>query len=221
MCGRMSLGDLTANSLHNCFTLEQVPPIPDSYNVAPSQSVPVVRQQDGSRGLELLHWGLIPHWSKDPEIARHTFNARVETLTEKPSFRDPFKSKRCIVTASGFYEWRKEGQGKKPFYIYRADKSPLAFAGLWDRWVDKGSGELIESCSIVTREACGPMSDIHQRMPAILETDSFTRWLDPQCREAHVLRDLLVESSPELEMYPVSSYVSNARNDGVGCVERG
>ena len=220
MCGRTSLGDLTTGHLQEYFTLAQVAPIPMSYNVAPSQPMPVVRQRDSSRLLELLYWGLIPHWAKDRDIARNTFNARLETLTQKPSFRDPFKSKRCLVTASGFYEWQKHGEHKQPFYIHRLDREPLAFAGLWDRWQDKASGELIESCAIVTTVAVGPMTDIHQRMPAILEPEFFDVWLDPQYKETHVLRDLLVSTAPELEIYSVSGYVNNSQNDGVRCLER-
>jgi putative SOS response-associated peptidase YedK len=148
------------------------------------------------------------------------FNARVETLTKKPFFRDPFKSKRCIIPASGFYEWHKQGDKNQPYYIYRADKQPIAFAGLWDVWMDKETGGAIESCSIITVPATHQMAEIHDRMPAVLEAELFDTWLDPGFRETHVLQDILRALKPVLEMYPVSSYVSNSRNDGEKCIER-
>jgi len=218
MCGRVSLGDLTTDNLREYFVLDQVAPIPNSFNVAPSQLLPVVRQLGCSRVLHLLLWGLVPHWAKDREIARHTFNARIETLTRKPSFRAPFKAQRCIVTASGFYEWQKQEEQKQPFYVHRPSRQPLALAGLWDAWLDKESGNLIESCTIVTTKATGAMADIHQRMPAILEPELFAAWLDPRFGDTHRLQDLLESNTPELEMFPVSGYVSNAYNDGKRCL---
>lgn len=220
MCGRVSLGELRVADLQAFFDLQRVPPLPGSYNVSPSEALPVVRLLKGRRTLELMHWGLIPRWAKGREIARHTFNARLETLTQKPSFRGAIRSQRCLVVADGFYEWRRTGEGKQPYYIHHQDRSPLAFAGLWDGWQEPAGGEFIESCTIITREAFGPLAEIHARMPAVLPAEHFAIWLDPHFRETHLLHDLLLANEPELEFYPVSSYVSNARNDGRTCQER-
>jgi putative SOS response-associated peptidase YedK len=220
MCGRTSTADLSADSLKTHFGLDNTIPFLKSYNVAPTLQMPAIREQDHIRSLCSLRWGLIPHWSNDTKIALHTFNARIETLTQKPSFRESIKSKRCIVPASGFYEWQKLEQVKQPYYIYRADKQPIAFAGLWDKWVDKESGETVESCSIVTMPATSLMAEIHDRMPAILEPEHFDVWLDPEFKEPHVLLDILKAEELALKIYPVSSYVSNSRNDGKKCIER-
>ena len=219
MCGRISTADLSGETLQDHFGLDQVAAFRQSYNIAPSAPVPVVRQLKETRSLELLHWGLIPHWAKDREIARHTFNARIETVAEKPSFRQAIRSKRCILPVSGFYEWQKQGAVKQPYFIHRPGAAPLALAGLWDRWCDTASGELVESCSIVTMPAKGAMKSLHHRMPAMLEPEHYDVWLDPEFRETHILQDLLESTAAELELYAVSGYVSNARHDGVQCVE--
>ncbi len=220
MCGRISIAGLSAASLEPLFGLGKTLPFPLSHNLAPSAKIPAIRQQNLSRTLALLQWGLIPHWAKDQAIAEYTFNARIETLTQKPSFRDSFKSKRCIVPISGSYEWRQDGRRKKPYYIFREDRNPVALAGLWDCWVDRRSGEQIESCSLISTPATHLMSEIHERMPAILEPEYFAVWLDPQFKQTHVLQDILRATEPELEVYAVSGYVSSTRNDGERCIER-
>ncbi len=220
MCGRISTGDLSEETLKTHFNLDTILPFQKSYNIAPSLQIPAIRKHSKIRSMANLRWGLIPHWSRDKEIAQHTFNARIETLTQKPSFRDSIKSKRCIIPASGFYEWQKLGDKKQPYYIYRADGRPIAFAGLWDSWIDSESGESIESCSIVTMPATSLVAEIHERMPAILEPEHFDVWLDPEFKEPHVLQDILKAEEHDLVMYPVSSYVSNSRNDGEKCIER-
>ncbi len=219
MCGRTSTADLTAESLKTTFGLSKIIPFLKSYNVAPTLQIPSVREQNNTRSLVTFRWGLIPHWAKDKEIALHTFNARIETLTQKPSFRESIKFKRCIVPASGFYEWQKLEHKKQPYYIFRADRNPIAFAGLWDAWTDRETGERIESCSIVTMPATRLMAEIHDRMPAILEPEHFDVWLDPEFKEPHVLQDILNSEEHDLDMYPVSGYVNNSRNDGEKCIE--
>ena len=220
MCGRISVGDLSASGLERYFGLGKTRSFVRSYNLAPFTEVPVIRQQQLSRTLALLSWGLIPYWAKDRSIAAHTFNARVETLNQKPSFRDSFKSRRCIIPASGFYEWRQEGRRKKPYYLSRTDKNPVALAGLWDCWIDRRSGEQIESCSLISTPATHLPAEIQERMPAILEPEYFDVWLDPQFNETHVLQDILRSAEPDLEVHAVSGYVNNARHDGVKCIER-
>ncbi len=149
------------------------------------------------------------------------FNARAESVVHKPLFRESIKSKRCLVLATGFYEWQVSCGKKQPYYIFRADKRPLAFAGLWDVWEDDVTGEAIESCTIITTAATHQMIPIHERMPVVLERDIYDTWLDPEFNETDVLQELLIAPKQDvLEMYPVSNYVSNSRNDGEECIER-
>jgi len=218
MCGRFSTADLAKTTLADYFGLLRVAPYETRYNIAPGAPVPAIRATEKGRVLDLLHWGLIPAWAKDREIARHTFNARLETLAEKPSFRQAVRQRRCIVPASGFYEWQQLGAQKQPYYIHRADGAPLALAGLWERWLDPVEGE-IESCSIVTMPAVAPMTSIHHRMPAVLEPEHFSLWLDPQIHEPHLLEDVLKAEAHRLALYPVSPFVSNARHEGAQCIE--
>ena len=220
MCGRISTATLSPEDISGLFHIINIPSFLQSYNVAPTLHIPAIREQGQVRSLGNLRWGLIPHWARDKHIKASTFNARVETLTQKPVFRDSIKSKRCIIPATGFYEWQKQDDKKQPFYIYRADKEPTAFAGLWDVWVDKVTGERIESCTIVTVPATHQMAEIHERMPAVLETEFFDTWLDPEFKETHVLQDILRTPRDVFEMYPVSSYMGNSRHEGEKCIER-
>lgn len=220
MCGRLSTANLLAEDLAGLFQLNTIPDYLQSYNIAPSLQIPAIREEHQLRSLANLKWGLIPHWTRDKNLKASTFNARVETLTQKPFFRDSFKTRRCIIPVTGFYEWQKQGEKKQPYYIFRADQQPLALAGLWDRWTDKLSGETIESCTIVTVPALHRMAEIHERMPAILEAEFFATWLDPGFKETHVLQDIIRLPQDVVTMYPVSSYVNNARHAGEKCIER-
>lgn len=221
MCGRISTADLSADSLKVYFNLDSVLPFTQSYNLAPTLQVPAIREQNHRRSLTPLKWSLIPHWARDKHVKASTFNAREETLTQKPFFRDSFRSRRCIVPASGFYEWQKQGDNKQPYYIWRSDKQPLAFAGLWDVWADKAAGDTIESCTIITVPATHQMAEIHERMPAVLEVEFFDTWLDPEFKETHVLQDLLrLDRDDVFEMHPVTSYVNNSSHDGPKCIEK-
>ena len=188
MCGRISTANLLPDDISGLFHVSPVPTFLQSYNVPPTLHIPAIKEQDKTRSLENLRWGLIPHWTSDKHIKASTFNARVETLTQKPFFRDSIKSKRCIIPATGFYEWQKQGDKKQPYYIYRADQKPLALAGLWDVWVDKWTNETLESCTIITVPAIHQMAEIHERMPAVLEAEFFDTWLDPKFKETHVFR---------------------------------
>ena len=221
MCGRISTAGLSADSLKANFDIDSAFPFTLSYNVAPTLQIPAIIEQGNVRKLEAFRWGLIPHWVKDKNIIAAAFNARAETVAHKPLFRDAIKSKRCLVLASGFYEWQKQTGKKQPYYIYRADKRPLAFAGLWDVWEDDITGEAIESCTIITTSSTHQLTKIHQRMPVVLEREVYDTWLDPEFNDTDVLQDLLIAPKDDvLEMYPVSSYVSNSRNDGEMCIER-
>jgi putative SOS response-associated peptidase YedK len=219
MCGRFSL-PLSFEDLLEYFQLANGPRIEPRYNIAPGQDVAVVRRVDNERRLALLHWGLIPFWAEDPKIGYRTLNARSETAHKTPAFRAAFRSRRCLIPASGFYEWDRKGGGRQPFYIHRGDGQPMAFAGLWERWHDKEVEKVIESCTILTTDANETVGKLHNRMPAILEQENFDVWLDPEEGSVGELKPLLRPAEPEiLVMYPVSRYVNKATNEGEKCLE--
>jgi putative SOS response-associated peptidase YedK len=191
------------------------------YNVAPSQPVLTIRQDGRApvRKLSRMRWGLIPSWSKDPSSGYGTINARSETVATTPSFRDPFKSQRCLVPADGFYEWKREGKTKQP-YCFELDEGKLfAFAGLWDRWRDP-QGNVVESCTILTTTPNSLLADIHDRMPVILRPDNYTLWLDPAFRDLASVSRMLRPFEPALmRRYPVSTRVNQVENDDADCAK--
>lgn len=218
MCGRFAqitpVGDLV-----NIFEVTDSLPLQPRYNIAPTQDVAVVRAAGHQRQLALLRWGLVPRWAKDLSIGSKTFNARSETVHEKPSFKAAFKSRRCLVPASGFYEWDKLGSSRQPYYVSRSDGRPLALAGLWEAWVDRLSGELLESCTILTTSANQTVGRIHDRMPVILEQDDCGLWLDHTVQRTEELTGLFRPAAEEiLQMMPVSTYVNKAGHEGAECV---
>lgn len=180
------------------------------YNIAPSQMVDAVLILNNERNLVRLKWGLIPSWAKDPDIGNRMINARAETLAEKPSFREAFKSRRCIIPASGFYEWQKKGtSGKQPFYFYLKEKNVFGFAGLWESWIDKQTGEELETCTIITTEANEILKSVHDRMPVILKSESYDEWLDTKLKDTAKLQELLKPySAKEMDSYAVSKSVN-------------
>ena len=191
------------------------------YNIAPSQSVPVVRQDATRpvRSFSLIRWGLIPFWAKDAKVGYKMINARAETIAEKPAFREPLLSRRCLIPADGFYEWSKFSKGKSPFCFTLADDSIFAFAGIWDRWRSP-ERELVETCSIITTSANALLSDIHDRMPVILEAEDHDRWLDPGFKQVDDILDLLKPYQPDsMRRYRVSTLVNSAQNDDPACIE--
>jgi putative SOS response-associated peptidase YedK len=178
MCGRFAR--IATNTIfREKYRLKRLEQLRDSYNIAPSQSVAAVRAAEDGNELVLLKWGLIPSWSKDPKIGYKLTNARSETAAEKPSFRAAFKQRRCIIPASGFYEWKREAKQKQPFYFYPREGELFSFAGLWERWHDP-EGEEIETCTILTTSANELMQPIHDRMPVILDWSGENVWLDPR-----------------------------------------
>jgi len=183
-----------------------------SFNIAPTQSVPVVINEDGNR-LITCRWGLIPPWSKDPSIGSRMINARAESLAEKPSFKGPFKKHRCLIVADGFYEWKKTESGKTPVYITRKDGRPLGFAGLYSDW-RPAEGETIRTCTIVTTEPNELLEPIHNRMPVIIKPDDRDRWLDPDVSDPEKLTPLLAPyPSGELDVWEVSRTVNSPANN--------
>jgi putative SOS response-associated peptidase YedK len=191
------------------------------YNIAPTQIVPVVLESKGERIINQLKWGLIPSWAKDDSLAAKMINARAETLIEKPSFRTAFRSSRCLIPASGFYEWQKiDKSAKQPFYFYLKDKGVFGFAGLYEEWLDKGTGELIETFTIITTQANAVLSPIHQRMPVILKPADYNQWLDEKEKDTGQLQNLLVPyPAEEMDSYRVSKAVNSPTMDSPELIE--
>jgi putative SOS response-associated peptidase YedK len=215
MCGRYTL-TTTVEVLRAVFGVEgPAPDLPPRWNVAPTQPVTVlVLTNERQRALRALRWGLVPSWAKDPAIGNRMINARAETLAEKPSFRDALRRRRCLVLADGFYEWRKDRARKVPVHIRPKDGSVLTFAGLWDRWTSP-SGEVIESCAIVTCGANDLIGAFHDRMPVIVPPEQRDRWLAPEPLEPEALADLLVAyPSDLLEIREASPGVNSPANEG-------
>ena len=204
------------------FGFEGGPAWTERYNVAPSQDVPVVRQAEAGdrRECVLMRWGLVPSWAREASFTASTINARVETVAVKPAFRDPFRRRRCLVPADGFYEWKPTGhKHKQPFVIRPVDGKPLAFAGLWDRWQGP-QDETLESMTIVTTEANDLLRPLHERMPVILSPEHYALWLDPHFQHTDELMRLLTPyPAGRLSVAAISSYVSNARHEGPRCLE--
>lgn len=222
MCGRFSLhapiDDL--RSLLNVPARGAIFDLLPRYNITPSQEVAAVRIEGGERRLVLLRWGLVPFWANDPATGYKTINARAEKVHQSPAFRAAFRSRRCIVPASGFFEWDKAGGTRQPFNITRADGQLMALAGLWEHWEDEEGKTVIESCAVLTTEANEEVARLHNRMPVILEPGDFDLWLDPDEHRPERLRPLLYPApAGTLTMYPVSSYVNKATNEGKRCVE--
>jgi putative SOS response-associated peptidase YedK len=220
MCGRFV--QLAARAdLVRLFDIEEPGSFdpPPRYNVAPTQLVAVVRQDDGRRALVPLRWGLIPPWSKDSRVGYSLINARAETVAEKPAFRAAFKARRCLVPAGGFFEWKATGgKHKQPFHIRMRDGRPFALAGLWERWHGGDGGEAVETCVILTTEANELVRPLHDRMPVILAPADFGAWFDPRTPAAELHALLRPYPAEEMEAVPVGSYVSNPRNEGPQCL---
>ncbi len=220
MCGRYTL-TADPDQLRQTFDWLSVPDqFNPRYNIAPTQPVAVV-PNDGKNQLNYFVWGLIPSWAKDPEIGSRLINARAETITEKPSFRNAFRRRRCLILANGFFEWAQEpGQkAKTPIYIRLQSGNPFAFAGLWENW-NSADGSRILSCTIITTEPNTLMQPIHNRMPVILPTTSYALWLQTGEVNLPSLQSLL-QPYPAQEMvaYPVSRLVNSPDNDVPACIE--
>jgi putative SOS response-associated peptidase YedK len=210
MCGRYTLTNSQQLALR--FDVASVPPVEATFNAAPSTPLPVIVEQDGQRTAQLMRWGLVPHWAKDPHIGFKMINARAETVAEKPSYRTSLRRQRCLVPARGFYEWRKDGNAKLPYYIHLRDDSLFAFAGLYDTWQDEG--EPLRTFTIITTKPNGLVEPIHDRMPAILHKDEEALWLDPEVQDTGLLTALLRPyPDDEMEAYQVSTRVNSPANN--------
>jgi putative SOS response-associated peptidase YedK len=220
MCGRLTQVHAVDLFRATVRLINDVP-VPARYNAAPTQAIAAVRQIPGSddREIALLHWGLIPSWAKDPAIGARMINARAETVADKPAFRAPFRRRRCLIPADGFYEWQKLDGNKQPFYIHPRDEPrPFALAGLWDHW-EGDDGRHVESCTILTTTANDLLRPLHDRMPVILDPADFDLWLDPGVQNPEVVRPLLRPyPGAAMDCRPVGRHVNNARNEGPECI---
>jgi putative SOS response-associated peptidase YedK len=220
MCGRYSL-TTPVEALRRVFGFLEQPNLAPGYNIAPTQEVAALRLgADGERHFARLRWGLVPAWAKDLGVGARMINARAESVAEKPAFRQAFRQRRCLVLADGFYEWQKRGKApKQPYRIALADGGPFGFAGLWESWTDKGSGETVETCTIVTTGANELLAPIHHRMPVILAPEEVAAWLDaaapPEAAQA------LLRPCPAggLVAYPISTRVNKVANDDAGVIQ--
>jgi len=214
MCGRYNL-ITDVQALIDFFEIDQTlvdaSALQPRYNIAPSQDVPVVRDTGNGRELVLARWGLVPHWSKAAKPKYSTINARADTVADKPTYREPFRRRRCLIPATGFYEWRQNGGEKVPHHICQPGGGLFAFAGLWDHWDREGPG--FDSCSIIVTGANATMQPIHERMPVILNPAQYNSWLNTEHFNRAQLESLLVPFAGQLETFPVSRRVNSPRHD--------
>jgi putative SOS response-associated peptidase YedK len=222
MCGRFTL-TASVRDLATLFdtTEGNLPEVHRHYNIPPTVQVLAVRQFPDQEGRQLvaLRWVLIPSWAKDPAIGNRLINARADTAADKPSIRSAFRRRRCLILADGFFEWKKEGRTKQPYYIRPRDGKPFAFAGLWECWHNP-EDKPVETCTILTTHANDLMRPIHHRMPVILETGAYASWLDPlQADPAKVLPLLGLYTAEQMTAFPVSRCVNDPRHDDPKCLE--
>lgn len=217
MCGRFTLiefGEIAERFKLDEFIME----LKSRYNIAPFQAIPVILNQ-GSNSLHFFKWGLIPSWAKDPAIGNKMINARAETIDEKPAFKTLLQHKRCLILADSFYEWKKSGSVKQPYRITLKNNSLFSFAGLWDSWVAP-TGEVVNTCTLITTPSNDLMEKIHTRMPAILSPEQEKLWLDPTVTDGQFLKKLLLPyPSSLMTAYRVSKIVNSTKYDLPVCVE--
>ena len=222
MCGRFVQYNLlqVVRQLFNIDTVwfEVVP----NYNIAPSQEILTIVRNDNENKPEKFHWGLVPFWAKNISIGSGMINARAETVAEKPSFRNAFKKRRCLIPANGFYEWKGEKGNKQPYYVSIPSGEPFAFAGLWETWMDKENDEqsVYKSCTIITAPASGSIREIHHRMPVIFDPKFYDNWLNAEIKDPReleiILKDGLIH---DMKYYPVSKLVNSVKNNDPKCIQ--
>src|SRR5438045_652859 len=211
MCGRYAIAT-AQRAIRQLFGYLEQPNFPPRYNVAPTQAVPIVRMAEGKRQLALVRWGLIPSWVKDPRAFSLVINGRGESVLDKPAFRNAMKYRRCLFPADGFYEWKRAGETKRPYFVRLKSGQPMAFAGLWESWMGP-NGEEQETAAIVTTTASRSIAHIHDRMPVIVAPEAFDFWLDPNVDAE--MASAVIQPAPDtqLEFFPVSAAVNRTAND--------
>jgi putative SOS response-associated peptidase YedK len=215
MCGRYVVA-YDPETLVSGFSVLRVPPFPRRWNVAPQSPVPVVYEtREGERVAELMRWGLVPSWAKEPSIGAKLNNARSDGIFDKPSFRQAARRRRCLLPASGFYEWQATPGGKQPWYVSARDGALLAMAGLFEAWRPAPDAEWQLSCCVVTTDANELMAPIHDRMPVLIPREQWSRWLAREVQDPAAIAPLLLPASPEiLQAWPVSRAVSRSSAEG-------
>ncbi len=216
MCGRFTITSI--DDLVDEFGELVLPAdLRPRYNIAPTQPVPIIAN-DNQGEVALVRWGLVPYWAKDISIGNRMINARSETIASKPAFRAAFSRRRCLVLADGFYEWKRQGKVKTPFYIRLSSRRPFSFAGLWERWKGPDDAEVL-SCTIVTGAANDLMAPIHDRMPIVVAPEDRARWLTPERVSSDEMADILSPPPSEgFEIFEVSRLVNSPKNDSPECV---
>jgi len=222
MCGRF-VQNITFKTLQQNFNIRTTDAdIIPNYNIAPTQEILTIIKQDNENTLKKFHWGLVPFWAKDISVSSRMINARAETVSSKPSFRNAFKQRRCLVPANGFYEWESRKGHKQPYYVSIPSGEPFAFAGLWETWTDKDNdGESIyKSCTIITTAASESILEIHQRMPAILDPHYYEKWLNVEIQDPKELEIILKNNIIyKMKYYPVSTFVNSVKNNNPNCIK--
>ncbi len=222
MCGRFALYH-DRSSLVDHLAVDRVAvEFKPRYNIAPTQAVTAVLRhpEQPEPVLDALQWGLVPFWAKDAKIGSRLINARAETVGEKPAYRAAFKRRRCLVAASGYYEWKKQENGKTPFYFSMRDNRPFAMAGLWEEW-HSPDGELLHTCTLITTQANTYVAAIHHRMPVILAPPQQLAWLNTDPEDRTRLESLLHPyTGDDLSAHPVSTQVNAATWDDPSCIEQ-
>src|ERR1041384_7480260 len=217
MCGRYAI-TTAPEAIRQLFGYLEQPSFPPRYNVAPTQPVPIVRMAEGKRQLALVRWGLIPAWVKDPRSFSLVINARGESVLDKPAFRNAMKYRRCLFPADGFYEWKRAGERKQPYFVRLKSGQPMAFAGLWESWMGP-NGEEQETAAIVTTTASRSIAHIHDRMPVIVPPEAFVFWLDPR-GDAEMAREVIQPAKDTaIEHYEVPRAVTRQENASAELVE--
>ena len=219
MCGRFAFYS-PSEATAALFGVDGSLAVEPRYNIAPTQYVAAIRDCENDAGQEqreltMLKWGLVPFWAKDPSIGNRMINARAETVAEKPSYRAAFKHRRCVVLADGYYEWRREGDVKTPYFISLTSGEPFALAGLWENWADRKSDQTLQTTTLITMAASEFMAPLHHRMPVILQPDTARVWLSGSADYLECAAD----KTPALQAWPVSRRVNNARNQGEELIE--
>jgi putative SOS response-associated peptidase YedK len=217
MCGRFNL-TATPEIIAEHFQLQRPPKFQASYNITPAQKILcIVELEDNSLKGVNLFWGLVPSWAKDDKNSHHLINARAETVREKPSFRAAFHKRRCLIVATGFFEWKALESGKQAFHIHRQDNNIFAFAGLWEHW--DHDQQTLYSCSIITSQAGEIMKPIHERMPVIIPINDYRGWLDKSADQNDAFNLLSNTSYANMTAIPVNEYVNNPKHNDEGCLK--
>lgn len=207
MCGRFFL-DSNIGEIGEHYNAPPPDIFASRYNIAPT--TPVLARTD--KDLTFFRWGLIPSWAKDLSIGNRMFNARAETVAEKPSFRQAYRRRRCLIPVNGFYEWRSENGRKHP-YCCHIDHRLFSMAGIWEQWQD-AEGNQLQSCAVITTEAKGDMAKLHIRMPVYIDPEDYQSWLDCRSEQTDIASQLIRETNPQYQYYAISTAVNNARHEG-------